>query len=399
MASSIGRRHAAPLAFALLVITLGVNLQAPLYATYARIDGVGVMDTTIAFSLYVAGVLPVLLALGGLSDRIGRRPVMLISLMLSATATGLMLVHPHIVTLAAARFVLGVGTALMSSTATAYMVDLVGARDSAGAANWVTASTSIGFGFGPAVTSVCLIFKDTVMPASFSAHLVGVAVAAMLVWRLPETVARGAVASPMLKLPYFTRDGRWYGGAILLCWATTGLVISILPSALTTHGLSGYSGLSTMLAISCGMLFQPAARRLEPRRATRLGLLILVPSYALLAWGACSGMLAGVLVGSFFASSSCYGFVYLGGLAGTANAAGGEKARATAAYFLMAYVGFSVPVIFTGLIADRYGTPVALTAFGLLLLVGTAVLLLSRQDRAESVASNVLATSETLSKQ
>jgi MFS family permease len=86
-------------------------------------------------------------------------------------------------------------------------------------------------------------------------------------------------------------------------------------------------------------------------------------------------------------------------LAGTANAAGGEKARATAAYFLMAYVGFSVPVIFTGLIADRYGTPVALTAFGLLLLVGTAVLLLSRQDRAESVASNVLATSETLSKQ
>lgn len=86
------RLPAARLAFALLVITAGVNLQAPLYAAYARLDGLGVMATTIAFSFYVAGVLPILLALGGLSDRIGRRQVMLLALALSACGTGLMLV-------------------------------------------------------------------------------------------------------------------------------------------------------------------------------------------------------------------------------------------------------------------------------------------------------------------
>jgi len=383
------RQHPAWLAGALCVITTGVNLQAPLYATYARADGVGVMATTIAFSFYVAGVLPVLLALGGLSDRVGRRRVMLLALALSALGTLLMLAHPHITTLAAARFILGAGTALMSATATAYMLELFGSGRASRAANWVTASTSIGFGLGPVLTSLCLMVRDTVTPPSFFLHLVAVALAAALVWRLPETSrspgapAADSTPAPMLRLPYFTREGLWFGGAILLCWATTGLVISILPTVLASHGLQRYSGLATMLAISCGLLFQPMARRVEPRHATRLGLMILVPAYAVLAWGAWSGVLAAVLLGALAASSACYGFVYLGGLAGTAEAAGTEKTRASAAYFLMAYVGFSVPVIFTGLVADHYGTAVALLAFGAVLTAGALALLGCRTPQVD----------------
>src|SRR6218665_379844 len=49
------RHRAARLAFALFVITTGVNLQAPLYAAMARQDGVGLTATTVAFSFYVAG--------------------------------------------------------------------------------------------------------------------------------------------------------------------------------------------------------------------------------------------------------------------------------------------------------------------------------------------------------
>src|SRR6218665_1146496 len=42
------RHRAARLAFALFVITTGVNLQAPLYAAMARQDGVGLTATTVA---------------------------------------------------------------------------------------------------------------------------------------------------------------------------------------------------------------------------------------------------------------------------------------------------------------------------------------------------------------
>lgn len=370
------RCHAKILAFTLCVTTAGVNLQAPLYATYARLDHYGVMATTIAFSLYVAGVLPVLLALGGLSDLLGRRRVMFIALALSASGTLLMMAWPHVVTLGIARFIMGIGTALMSTTATAYMVELLSSDDVSQSANWVTASTSLGFGLGPALTSLCLLFQDSLMPLSFALHVFAAIAAACLLWSLPETASIQAAARvAMLRLPFFTRAGTFYGAAILLCWATTGLIISILPSVLATHGLSSYSGLSAMLAISCGLLFQPMARRLAPERATKIGLLILMPAYSGLAWGALSGHLVVVLIASLFASSACYGFVYLGGLAGTTAAAGREKTRASAAYFLMAYIGFSAPVIFTGLIADKYSMPVALGAFGMLLVCAATALI------------------------
>ncbi len=362
------------LAFALCVITTSVNIQGPLYALYAQNDGYGVLATTIAFSFYVLGVIPVLLAFGGLSDRIGRRKTILIALGLSIADTALMMFYPYTRALAAARFMLGVGTALMAATATAYMIELIGASNTARATTWVTASTTVGFGLGPVLTTVSLLAYESPQPASFYFLLISAFLSIFLVWQLPETAPKQDTFGTMLKLPYFNRDVLWFGGAILICWATTGLVLSVIPSVLAAHGLGKYAGISSMLAISCGLLFQPIARKLDPKVSTKIGILILLPSYALLTWGALNANLPAILLAAFLASSSCYGFVYLGGLSGVARSAGNEQARASAGYFLMAYLGFSVPVIVTGLIVDRYGTSLAFYAFGLFLLLGALIL-------------------------
>ena len=363
------------LAFALCVITTSVNIQGPLYAIYAKNDGYGVLATTVAFSFYVLGVIPVLLAFGGLSDRIGRRKTILISLGLSIAATALMMFYPYTRALAVARLLLGVGTALMAATATAYMIELIGSSDTGRATTWVTASTTIGFGLGPALTTVSLLFYETEQPASFFLMLISAFLSIVLVWRLPETAhGRSNKLGSMLKLPYFNREVIWYGGGILICWATTGLVLSIIPSVLATHGLAKYAGISSLLAISCGLFFQPMARKLNPQVSCKLGILILLPAYALLAWGALHANLPVILLAAFLASSSCYGFVYLGGLSGVTRSAGTEQARASAGYFLMAYMGFSIPVIFTGLIVDQYGAAIAFYAFGLFLVLGALML-------------------------
>ena len=119
------------------------------------------------------------------------------------------------------------------------------------------------------------------------------------------------------------------------------------------------------------------ARRMSSVRATLLGLAILPCSYALLAWGADSGRLAAVLLGAVAASSACYGFIYLGGLAAVNQLAGPEKTRASAGFFLLAYLGFSLPVIFTGLLSDRLGSRTALVVFGAVLLAGCGVVALA----------------------
>ncbi|MNJ27613.1 multidrug efflux system protein MdtL [compost metagenome] len=362
------QRSPALLAFALCLITFAVNLQAPLYTTYAELSGTGAAATALAFSAYVVGVVPVLLLLGGLADRVGRRPLIIVALGLSMLATLLMLLAPTLETLGLARLLLGVGTALASATGTAYMSELMHNGDHQRAATWVTASTSLGFGLGAALTSLFLLRGPSLTPESFYLHLLLAGLALLAVRRLPDQ--RRDTRGAWLRLPCYPAGSLPYGLAILLAWACVGLVIALLPSILKQHGLASWSGFSTFCVISCGLLFQPLARRMAPDKATLLGLMVLPCSYALLAWGADRGQLVAVLLGTVAASSACYGFVYLGGLSAVNMLAGAEKTRASAGFFLLAYLGFSLPVIFTGLLADRLGSRVALLVFGAGLLIG-----------------------------
>jgi prepilin signal peptidase PulO-like enzyme (type II secretory pathway) len=101
-----------------------------------------------------------------------------------------------------------------------------------------------------------------------------------------------------------------------------------------------------------------------------VGLFILPVAYALTACGALYGQLPALLLGTFAASSACYGFIYLGGLSGVLETSGALSTQASAGYFLMAYLGFSLPVITTGLLIDVVGHAPALALFGAVLLVG-----------------------------
>ncbi|QJQ94873.1 MULTISPECIES: MFS transporter [Halomonadaceae] len=370
----MSRINAIRLAFALCTITTAVNLQAPLYDALAARDGVGVGATSVAFACYVAGIVPVLLGLNGVAERVGRKPLIIAALLLAVCATALTLIAPGLATLGIARFMMGIGTALTSAAAPAYMLTFFKGEDKRVPAYWVTASTALGFGLGAAVTSLFVLHTPSLTPPSLWLYLGAAILALLLMLTLQDDLPRKA-STPMLRWPTYPPGAFGYGLAILLAWATVGLVIAILPSALARHGLSGWAGFATFGICSCGVLFQPWARQLAPRLATQVGLVILPLAYGVIAWGSLQGYLLAVLLGTLGASSACYGFVYLGGLSGILEASGEHPSRATAGYFLMAYLGFGLPVIVTGILVDALGHGVALTLFGLTLLAGAGITL------------------------
>ncbi|MGY4878568.1 MFS transporter [Vreelandella aquamarina] len=362
------QKSATRLAFGLCMITTAVNLQAPLYGLLAAQGGVGVGATTVAFACYVAGVMPVLLGLNGLADRVGYKAVVVFALLLNMLATLIMLIAPDVVVLGVARFILGVGTALASAVAPAYMHALWKGESKSAATSYVTISSALGFGLGAAATSVCIFQSPSLTPPSLWLYLCVSTVALTGVITLNDAVPV-APSGKMLRLPSFPTGAICFGLAILIAWAAVGLVIAILPSALSLHGLGAWSGFAVFGICSCGVLFQPWARRLSPYRATRLGLMILPPAYGLIAWGALVGNLPTLLLGTLAASSACYGFIYLGGLSGVLALAGTSATQASAGYLLMAYIGFSLPVVCTGVLIDRLGYSAALMLFGSVLLV------------------------------
>ncbi|MGH9955513.1 MAG: hypothetical protein ACREBC_00090 [Pyrinomonadaceae bacterium] len=107
-----------------------------------------------------------------------------------------------------------------------------------------------------------------------------------------------------------------------------------------------------------------------------VGYVLLALAYALLLCGIGLERLSLILVGSAFAGATCFGFIYLGGLAAVIQASGQKKARAVSGYFLFAYLGLGLPCILTGFLADSFGVFYALAGSGFIMafiLICTAI--------------------------
>jgi MFS family permease len=72
----VRRRGYVLTAAVMVVMMLGGTLSIPLYVIYQKQMGLGTLGVTVVFVAYVVGTLFALVALGALSDHIGRRKVL-----------------------------------------------------------------------------------------------------------------------------------------------------------------------------------------------------------------------------------------------------------------------------------------------------------------------------------
>lgn len=360
------------LSLCLFTVTFAVNLQAPLYSAYTAESAMGATAVTVAFAAYVAGLMPTLMLLGGLSDKIGRRIPIIIALILGGIGTLALVVAPGWVSLVVARFVLGVGTGLATTAGTAYMAEIMGERQVKRAALFVTSATTLGFGGGALLTGISLSLQGlTFFPSSFALLFAAVPVLVILALRLPRCDKPKAVS--LLRLPVFPSRTWPYGAAMGVAWSATGMTIAVVPLELQVHGLGNWTGLVIFLAIFVGFLCQPLARRLSNPTALGLGFFLVPAGYVALLAGSWSQSILLVLVGAAVTSAASYGFSYLAALSEFSVRAPENRARATAGLFVYAYVGFSIPVIASGILADRYGLLQAMGFFGSALLISTLI--------------------------
>lgn len=375
------------LAFGLFIVTYAVNLQAPLYDVYAAESGVGATAVTIAFAAYVGGLMPTLLLLGGLSDRIGRRIPIALALLLGAGATLLLVAAPSWTSLVVARLLLGVGTGLSATAGTAYMTEILGEDRARNAALIVTSATSLGFGGGALATGISLGLQGpTLLPASYILLFIAAPLLAVIAICLPRVDHPKRVS--ILRLPVFPK-GTWvFGAAMALSWSTTGMTIAVIPLELAANGLGGWTGLVIFLAIFVGFLCQPIARRMTNDQSLALGFILIPLGFLVLLAGVWQHLLILVLIGTCITSAASYGFSYLASLAEVTLRAPRDRARATAGLFVYAYFGFSLPVIASGALADMLGLLSAMIVFLLVqIMITMAIVIFWRRQAALSTTA------------
>ncbi|PHJ63707.1 hypothetical protein VF14_07775 [Nostoc linckia z18] len=355
----------------LFFVTHATNLQVPLYGIYAKNAGYSSGLSSVAFATYVAGLLPTLIFLGGISDRIGRKTVIIASLLSATLATFLMIVHPSIYTLFVTRILQGIGVGLITGTGTAYISALIPESWSQVAA-YVSLTTSLGFSSGALFTNAALLLQNSLVPLSYWIIFILLLGCLGLAMRLPE---QPASSGSLLRLPSFPAGTVLAGLTIALAWSLAGVVGVILPAQLLQYNLPNWSGPMLFIFVIAGVLVQPFARRLDAVVSLQLGCVILVLGYITFTCGAWLGVLSLVLAGVAIAGTACYGFTYLGGLAEVVRLSGSQSARATSGYFVCAYLGYGLPIILIGFFADRVGIMNTLLGFGVVILACNALLI------------------------
>lgn len=354
-------------AVSLFLVTLAVNLEAPLYPKYAEQAGVGGGITSLVFALYTVSLMFILTFFGGASDRIGRKRIIVLGLGASWLATVLMIAFPSMNALMIARLLQGAGVAFSVATSTAYLVELNPTRTDR-VAMVVGMMTSFGFGAGALLTSLALGLGSTLVPISFWGVAMVTTACLVATFRLPEQAGNGE--SAWVRLPYYNGLVVKMGFLLAMAWAVTGLIIAVLPLQLNKYGLAQWAGVVLFTVNGVGALVQPIARRVDPLTSLRVGFIVVPLGYSVLVFGAWTGVLGLIIVGAAIAGMGCYGLSYYGSLSQVTRYSPAEhRARATSGFLMIAYVGFSLPSVLIGYLSESIGIIPALVFFGALIVL------------------------------
>jgi MFS family permease len=339
-------------AFAFFVAMVGTTLPTPLYPLFEQRYAFGALLVTVIFAIYAFGVIGGLILFGNLSDRLGRKPILLLGLALSAASALFFLFAGSLAPIYAARVVSGLSAGIFTGTATAYVIDLApnGRRR---LASFVAVFANLGgLGAGTLLSGLLGQWAPDPLRTPFAVDLGLVVVATAGLLLAPETVARGSfrlrvqrLAVPAEVVDVFIRAAL----AGFAAFAVSGVFSSVAPEFLAV-GLHHHSPALAGLLVFILFLLSVAGQALVLRIANGLaaGCGLLVVGVALLAVSLAADSLA-LLFASAAVAGLGQGVVVSAGLAAIAERAPPERRGETASsFFVILYFGLSVPVIAAG---------------------------------------------------
>jgi DHA1 family tetracycline resistance protein-like MFS transporter len=184
----------------IFVNLIGFGIIIPLLPFYAETFGASPLVIGLLFAVFSVCQLVAAPILGDWSDRYGRRPILIFSLLGTVASFVLLALARSITMLFIARIVDGLSGGNIS-TARAYVADITEPKDRARAYGLIGMAFGLGFIFGPALSGV-LVKVSITAPIWAAAAITLVATAVAWVW-LPETVhrAQAGTGMPFRNLP------------------------------------------------------------------------------------------------------------------------------------------------------------------------------------------------------
>jgi len=273
---------------------LSTDLYLPSLPGLARYFAVGVDDIQLTLSIFLVGLATAQLVYGPLSDRFGRRPVLLVGLAIYVIASFVCMLAPSVPVLVVARFVQAVGACVGPVLGRAVVRDVYGREGAARVLAYMSAAMALAPAVGPILGG--FLEEWFGWRINFLALVIYGSAGLLFAWHiLPETNK-----SPDLQAAQFVRiilgyrgflNHRAYVGYVLCCaFAYSGIFAFISGSSYVLQEVVGLGPIGFGLCFAGVVIGYIIGTIVAGRLSRRLGIDRLV------AIGAGIGVAGGMLL-------------------------------------------------------------------------------------------------------
>ncbi|WP_082585623.1 MFS transporter [Hydrogenophaga sp. Root209] len=359
------------------------NSATPLYVHWQRQFTFSSATLTVIFAAYIVGLLGSLLIAGQLSDRLGRKAVLIPGILIAMAACVLFATASSVESLVAARFLTGVSVGVIVSAGMAAVVDAGGADRKRQASLAASVAMVLGAGLGPLLAGTLAQVIDRPVWTVFGIELALLATAMAVIIAMPlPGLPRVSLAVPAkrLRLPSVPAQNRLdvvMGIAVFAPGITaTSFVLSLGPSLLSElmHVSSPLvAGGTACLMFMSAASVQIAVKKLPIRTVLLLGTAVTALSMATLIGAVHVAEPALLLVAAVMAGVG-QGLGQLGGLTAIGTRVPDQRrAQANALLNIGAYIPAGLLPVATGFLMDRSSMGAGATTFAVVVIAAAAV--------------------------
>lgn len=346
----------------IFLLMIGSNLPSPLYSEYQQIFGFSSIVLTLIFAVYALVLIPSLSFFGQLSDRIGRKKILLAGVLITVCGSIVFALASNTAWLFVARGLQGLAAGMMSGTATAALIELHPKQNRKAASLIATIATAGGTAIGPVLSGFLAEYGPASISLPFVTHLFLFIPGLIALLIMPETVDLANTGKWQMQLPTVPADIRFLFiiGAMtgFITWSVSAFYTSLVPSYVSD--LMGIKNLIltggvvfVMLAISA--MTQLFFKGLSLQRSMTFGLLLLITGLAGIVVAVPLQSMSFLLIGTIIIGFG-WGLAFMGSMA-LVNEVAPPKQRGhvVSSFYIILYLGVGIPVIGIGFVSEILG--------------------------------------------
>jgi MFS family permease len=340
---------------------VGSTLPTPLYPIYRRDFGFSELIVSAVYASYVVGNLTALIALGRLSDQLGRRPITLAAFAVLIISTLCFLFSKDTAWLFIARVLNGLAAGLGAGALTAWIGELGSQRDKGHAVAAASAGNFAGLGVGALASGFLAQYGPWPLRTPYLVYLMALVVLIVLIRIAPEGVKQVVRDPARLSLrPHIgvPRNIRFAfvapASMAFVTFSLVGFYAALTPGllikTLDQHNLA-VVGTLVALFFGVGAATAAATRKLGNRASMSISTIALLAGLALLVTAEHQRSMS-LLVVATVVSGAAAMIGYRCSLQIVSEIApAAHRAEVVSSYLFICYTGNSLPVIGIGLLS------------------------------------------------